>query len=288
MTNSCPGEEHSPGHFVLQAVMNWLKLQHLVSSQHYSKMKLLLHFFACVSILGLVSCETTYRTTAHHSRQPQFIDDIYMDKHNKNCTTTECIDKTVKYPENKYAERRRTGNARGKGTAGNNVSAGNNRTATTAPKGEIMLGPDNSAYDDIKDKYANMMGVSRKEINNTSLYRFIDAWYGVDYRLGGGDMDGIDCSGFVKKLYMEVFGVDLLRTSYEMFANCAHLRKADEATQGDLVFFKTRGRRISHVGVYLMNDYFVHASTTQGIMISSLKEEYWHKHFAGVGRMGRN
>lgn len=252
----------------------------------FTAMKQFLQIFVCLSFMILASCETARHTTAHRSRQPQFIDDIYMDKHNKNCTTTECIDKSIKYPENKTATRRHTGRGRPATAAPQAPPAvANNKGGV--PRGEIRLDGDNAVPDNLRDKYAGMLGVSRRDIDNEALFKFIDAWYGVDYRLGGSDMDGIDCSGFVKKLYMDVFGVDLLRTSYEMFANCEHLRKADEASEGDLVFFKTRGRRISHVGVYLMNNYFVHASTTQGIMISSLNEEYWHKHFAGVGRMGK-
>lgn len=205
-----------------------------------------------------------------------------MDKHNKNCTTTECIDKSVKYPDARTAERRHTGKGRTPAVAAKpNTPPVKTVTKSIAPGSPIEV-PDN-----LRDKYAGMMGVTGKDVSNAALYRFIDAWYGVDYRLGGCDMNGIDCSGFVQKLYLEVFGMDLLRTSYEMFANCEHLRKSDEATEGDLVFFKTRGRRISHVGVYLTNNYFVHASTTQGIMISSLNEEYWHRHFAGIGKKPR-
>ncbi len=250
-------------------------------------MKILVQIIVCLSLLTLVSCETTRHTVAHRSRQPQFIDDIYMDKHNKNCTTTECIDRSTKYPENKTVVKKHTGRWKpapaDAATTPPPVATGK----TTPAKGEVKLSDNTGAPDNLKEKYATMMNVSRHDIDDPVLFKFIDTWYGVDYRLGGCDMDGIDCSGFVKKLYADVYGVDLLRTSYEMYANCEHLRKADEANRGDLVFFKTRGRRISHVGVYLMNGYFVHASTTQGIMISSLNEEYWHKHFAGIGRMGK-
>ncbi len=238
-------------------------------------MRIYIQYFFCICLLAFASCDTTHKATAHHSRQPRFIDDIYMDKHNKNCTSTECIDKSVKYPERKYADKKHTDKSKGKAK----------ETKNTPDKAIVDTHPEDNSG--IKDKYAAMLGVSRKELTNIALYRFIEAWYGVDYRMGGTDKDGIDCSGFVQKLYTEVFGLDLVRTSYQQFTNCEHLRKADEAVEGDLVFFKTRGHRISHVGVYLSNDYFVHASTTQGIMISSLKEEYWHKHFAGVGRISK-
>ncbi len=245
-------------------------------------MRIYIQLFSIVSLLVFASCNTTQKATAHRSRQPRFIDDIYMDGHNKNCTTTECIDKSVKYPEQKYTAKRKIAKPVGANT-GKAPVAGN-----TKSKGKSETGNKSVENNPLTEKYASMMGVANRDIDNYSLFKFIDAWYGVDYRMGGTDKDGIDCSGFVQKLYMEVFGLDLVRTSYEQFSNCEHLRKADEAHEGDLVFFKTRGRRISHVGVYLMNDYFVHASTTQGIMISSLKEEYWHRHFAGVGRISKS
>lgn len=247
-------------------------------------MRIYIQLISCLCLVVLASCHTTHKATAHRSRQPRFIDDIYMDGHNKNSSTAEAIDKSVKYPEQKYTNRKRTDKPKTKAETRDNKNKVAGKAPVTKPDNDNTPGMSGN----IKDKYAGLMGVSRKEVSNASLYNFIDEWYGVDYRMGGVDKDGIDCSGFVQKLYVAVFGIDLVRTSYEQFSNCEHLHKADEATEGDLVFFKTRGKRISHVGVYLMNDYFVHASSGQGIVISSLKEEYWHKHFAGVGRIPKS
>lgn len=269
--------------FATYTYILWLPLACFVSLHPHLRMRIFLQIIVCLSVTFLVGCESAYHTTAHRSRQPRFIDDIYMDKHNKNCATNECIDKSFKYPENKASERRHTGKGRTPAVAV--------KTPPPTPRPVTKpVAPANSVDvpDAVRDKYAGMMGVTGREVANAQLYKFIDSWYGVDYRLGGCDMNGIDCSGFVQKLYLEVFGIDLLRTSYEMFANCEHMKKADDAVEGDLVFFKTHGRRISHVGVYLTNNYFVHASTTQGIMISSLNEEYWHRRFAGIGKKPRS
>ena len=57
--------------------------------------------------------------------------------------------------------------------------------------------------------------------------------------------------------------------------------------EGDLVFFRVNSKQVSHVGIYLMNNYFVHASTSKGVMISNLNEEYWQKYFEGIGRIPR-
>ncbi len=138
----------------------------------------------------------------------------------------------------------------------------------------------------VKKKYAEILGVKTREIDNAALYLFIDKWMGANYRRGGCDISGIDCSGFVQKLYAEVYGVDLLRTAREQFSNCKRIKHSRDAEEGDLVFFHIRSRKkISHVGVYLANDYFIHASTSNGVIISNLNDEYWHKYFAGCGRI---
>jgi cell wall-associated NlpC family hydrolase len=134
-------------------------------------------------------------------------------------------------------------------------------------------------------KYASLMGVIPQSISNLSLYSFIDEWYGVRYRLGGIDKSGIDCSAFVQKLYDQVFCTSLVRTAVEQFSFCSMVYRKDKLKEGDLVFFKTKGKRISHVGVYLVNNFFVHASTNQGVTISSLDDRYWHRSYAGAGKI---
>lgn len=135
----------------------------------------------------------------------------------------------------------------------------------------------------LQAKYADMLGVPQQTISNIPLYGFIEDWYGVRYCMGGSDKSGIDCSGFVQQLYEQVFGTDLLRTATEQFTNCSFVRETEELHEGDLVFFKIHSKRITHVGVYLANNYFVHASTSKGVMISSLNEPYWSRYFAGAG-----
>lgn len=134
-------------------------------------------------------------------------------------------------------------------------------------------------------KYASVLGVVPQAITNLSLYNFIEDWYGVRYRLGGNDKNGIDCSAFVQTLYDNVFCTDLVRTAFQQFLMCKTVWSADSLKEGDLVFFKTRGKRISHVGIYLMNDRFVHASSSQGVIISSLNESYWSRSYAGAGKI---
>lgn len=137
----------------------------------------------------------------------------------------------------------------------------------------------------LQTKYAAMLRVMPEAIGNITLYRFIDEWYGVRYRLGGNSKDGIDCSAFVQRVYAHVFGADLLRTAMDQFGMSNLIWNKEHFKEGDLVFFTIKGSRVSHVGIYLLNNFFVHASSSQGIMISSLDDKYWQKSLACGGRL---
>ena len=137
-------------------------------------------------------------------------------------------------------------------------------------------------------KYADMINVSPKNINNFPLFRFIDDWYGTEYRYGGTDNTGIDCSAFSQKLYGQVYGIELERTAREQRREAERIKHADDAEEGDLIFFRARRFRVSHVGVYLANGYFVHASSSQGVVISNLNNRYWKRRYAGCGRISRD
>ena len=111
-------------------------------------------------------------------------------------------------------------------------------------------------------------------------------WLGVPYKVGGQDRDGIDCSGFTDRVYREVTSVGLPRTSRGQWLEGAKV--PSEAIQpGDLVFFQTTGSVVSHVGVSMGGNEFAHASTSKGVMFSSLTEPYWSQRFSGARRPGR-
>jgi hypothetical protein len=131
-------------------------------------------------------------------------------------------------------------------------------------------------------KYALLTDQEVEAIRNTDLYRFVDEWWGTKYRYGGDDRKGIDCSAFAAKLLREIYKMDLPRTAKEQFK--AVLRIPDfELQEGDLVFFNTTGG-VSHVGVYLGNQKFVHASSSGGVMISDLSDKYYNARYLGAGR----
>src|SRR5690606_18933498 len=121
--------------------------------------------------------------------------------------------------------------------------------------------------------------------NNMPLYAFIDDWYGIPYRYGGTTRKGIDCSAFTRQLYNDVYNKELLRTSSEQFNTSNFIGNQSQLKEGDLVFFKIRSKNISHVGVYLSDGKFVHASRSKGIVISSLDDAYWSRYYVGGGRV---
>ena len=141
-----------------------------------------------------------------------------------------------------------------------------------------------SMLDWVKDKYSSMIDVMPNQISNVMLYRFIDEWYGVKYRMGGTTKKGVDCSAFVQHLYQYVFGYDILRTACLQFKESRKIAK-DDLKEGDLVFFKVGTSRISHVGVYLRNNFFVHSASSKGVSIANLSNSYWSRYFAGGGRI---
>jgi cell wall-associated NlpC family hydrolase len=141
--------------------------------------------------------------------------------------------------------------------------------------------------DTVISKYAEMISVDRSEMSNFNLYLFIDEWYGTRYKWGGTDSTGIDCSAFSQKLYGKVYGVDILRTARQQHHHAERVKYPDDANEGDLVFFRIHHLRVSHVGVYLANGFFVHSSSSKGVMISNLNDRYWRRRFAGCGRIAK-
>ncbi len=131
-------------------------------------------------------------------------------------------------------------------------------------------------------KYGILLNTEVELVKNFSLYQAIDDWYGTPYRYGGTTKSGIDCSAFVRAIYMTIFGILLPRTAKEQY-NVSRQIDRTELKEGDLVFFNTLGG-VSHVGIYLQNNKFVHAATSAGVMISDLDDNYWAKRFIGGSR----
>ncbi len=110
---------------------------------------------------------------------------------------------------------------------------------------------------------------------------------GTPYKFGGNNpQKGLDCSGFVKHVYKESADISLPRSASEMSRQGEQVNQA-ELKPGDLVFFNTRKKPNSHVGIYVGDGEFVHASSsrTKEVMVSRMGEKYWSKRFDGARRV---
>lgn len=116
------------------------------------------------------------------------------------------------------------------------------------------------------------------------LYYKIYEWLGTSYRYSGETKKGIDCSGFVTRMYADVYCIALSGGSRDIYPRVQPVDKAG-LREGDLLFFKIRKGQISHVGVYLGNNKFAHASVKSGVIISDLDEEYYKRYFYKGGRI---
>lgn len=136
----------------------------------------------------------------------------------------------------------------------------------------------------LKKKYATLLGIPENEITNLPLYRFIDEWYSAPYKYGGKSKAGVDCSGFTTVLYAQVYKKTISGSSASLCDQSENVSEK-KLEEGNLVFFKIGSDKVSHVGVYLKNRRFVHASVHKGVIISSLDEAYYKKYFFRGGKL---
>jgi cell wall-associated NlpC family hydrolase len=149
---------------------------------------------------------------------------------------------------------------------------------TNTPSGDI------ERADWLQLKYAVMLDANVEKLTNLSMLKTIEDWWGTRYCMGGSSKGCIDCSAFTQVVLYNVYNVNLPRTAQEQY-NQSQQIGVEELNEGDLVFFSTGGRNISHVGVYLLNNKFVHAATSGGVMVSDLNDPYWKEKFKGAGRV---
>lgn len=132
------------------------------------------------------------------------------------------------------------------------------------------------------------LGFSVERSDDRRLMCEASTWVGVPYRAGGMDRSGVDCSGLVYCLYNAVYNRQIERmSSYDIFHNYCKPVDASQLKQGDLVFFTTDNSegRIGHSGIYLKNGKFIHASSSKGVIVSNLNEQYWSKHWFAGGKV---
>jgi cell wall-associated NlpC family hydrolase len=146
-------------------------------------------------------------------------------------------------------------------------------TATTA-------GPSSSPEDETAKP---AMKVSSLDEVKASLMQAYRDWQGTPYVLGGGSQEGVDCSRLVNIVFEDYFGMDLPTNTKEQL-NVGNKIRRKAVRTGDLVFFKT-GRKTLHVGIAVNSGEFLHASTSNGVMISKLGKSYWRNRFLVARRV---
>ena len=118
-----------------------------------------------------------------------------------------------------------------------------------------------------------------------ALWQAVNRWLNTPYRYGGQSRQGIDCSGLTCSIYREVYGLELPRTVEQQIKTGRYVQKS-RLRPGDLVFFRNGGSGvIDHVGIYLGQDKFVHASVQQGVIISQLSAAYYQRHYVSARRI---
>lgn len=133
-------------------------------------------------------------------------------------------------------------------------------------------------------KYAIVLDATVEKLTNVNLLKSIDEWWGTSYCMGGSTKNCIDCSAFTQVIMQNVYNVNIPRTAQEQY-NSSRQLNVEDLSEGDLVFFNTNGGRdITHVGIYLFNNKFVHAATSGGVMVSDLNDIYWKPRYKGAGR----
>lgn len=133
-------------------------------------------------------------------------------------------------------------------------------------------------------KYSEILGVELSGKEDKKLIEAVSGWLGVKYLYGGNTKKGTDCSGMVGSIYKEVYNINLNRSANDQVKNCDPVNKNNLKT-GDLVFFKINNTKVSHVGIYIGRYKFIHASTSKGVIVSNLNEDYYKKYFYSGGRV---
>lgn len=123
-----------------------------------------------------------------------------------------------------------------------------------------------------------------KQASNSSLEKLAQSWIGTRYLYGGSSKSGTDCSGYVMQLYKSHYGISLPHNAGQMYDDSRGSSVSRGSLQeGDLVFFGSFWK-IDHVGIYLKGDRFTHASSSKGVMISPMSDNYWRPKYQGARR----
>lgn len=129
---------------------------------------------------------------------------------------------------------------------------------------------------------ASLSSLSQAQVLNLLQEQHAE-WKGTPYQYGGTSRSGVDCSGFTFRTYKDKLGLLLPRTTLKQVKLGSSVSRSALRT-GDLVFFKI-SKRLKHVGIYMEKNQFIHASSSKGVMISSLKNPYWSSRYWTARRL---
>lgn len=131
--------------------------------------------------------------------------------------------------------------------------------------------------------HSKSVSLTNTRVVKSRLYAQLREWRGVRYREGGMSKRGVDCSGFVHLTFRERLGLNIPRST-ELLQKAGHRISRKALRAGDLVFFKT-GISKHHVGIYVENGKFIHASSSRGVMMSNMHNVYWARHYWKAERL---
>ena len=173
-----------------------------------------------------------------------------------------------------YDERRNRGGS----------SADDGTEATKSKTDKNVITP--AGHDLVSDEWARLdIKLGRKD--NKELYKELKRWLGTPYVYAAHTCgEGTDCSGMVMEVYLKVYGIKVHRNSAKMLEqNCKPI-DVEDLREGDLVFFITSSDgHVSHVGIYLKDYKFVHASSSRGVAVDDLRQNYYATHFHTAARV---
>ncbi|RYY57006.1 MAG: hypothetical protein EOO09_04220 [Chitinophagaceae bacterium] len=228
-------------------------------------------------ILFLASCSTAKLSGSQASTKPSraAVTETYTAKKEPAKKDLRFLDDISVAPEGTVTSKSAQRNQRGSGpsASASDISLYMNRGANVEKASSLQF------------KYAVLLNTEVEELQDTKLIESVDEWYGTRYRMGGTGKTGVDCSAFVQAVCLTTYALALPRTAREQYRTCEKI-STTELKEGDLVFFNTTGG-VSHVGIYLRNNKFAHASSSQGVTVSDLFDPYYLKRFIGAGRLDK-
>lgn len=157
---------------------------------------------------------------------------------------------------------------------------------TQKTQGGLLYNPKEVAM--LSDRLGiQLSNLDKEDDRNMPLYAEVSQWIGVPYKYAGFSKKGVDCSGFSCFIYNKVYNKNIPRSTADLARVKMQKVSKSNLKTGDLLFFTTSKdrKRINHVGIYLKEGYFVHASTSRGVIVSHLDEDYYKKAWKKAGRI---